>query len=74
MHSLLTINVGLFMDLSDAKQASPLLLTALPSFLPGKCGLEVELVATIGEKVPVPECITVIAYDDGQERKDVKAN
>lgn len=64
----LTIDVRLLMDLSDAEQTGPLLFTALPSLLPRQGGLEVELVAAAGEVVPIPECITVIAYKEWERK------
>lgn len=70
----LTVDVRLLLNLGDAEQAGPLLLAALRRLLPRQSGLEVELVAAVGEAVPIPERVTVTAYGDRGEKARVNAH
>lgn len=54
------------MDLGDAQQIRPLLLTTGPGLPPRQRGLEVKLVAAIGQLVLVPEGLTVVTCQDSQ--------
>lgn len=60
----LTVDVGLLVDLRDAQQIGSLLLAAAPRLPPGQGGLEVELVAAVGQVILVPEGLAVVACGD----------